>query len=82
MALWKMFAMDAKGEFTAVTNDGYSVTLPWAVAVELLEGLDACLADHRRGRVVDGVAWCASCGHRSVDPEAGEDTCWECIRRG
>ena len=47
---------------------------------ELLEQVAALFLTRRGTRDAEGTYWCVCCGRNTVDPEAGQDTCWSCVR--
>lgn len=47
-------------------------------ALDLAADLADEVANLRRGRVVDGLAWCCICGKNTVPAGSGVDTCHAC----
>lgn len=47
-------------------------------AVDLAADITYEVANLRRGRIIDGLAWCARCGKNTVALRSGVDTCHAC----
>lgn len=49
-------------------------------ALDLAADIQDEVANFRRGRIVDGLAWCCVCGKHTVPVGSGIDTCDACGR--
>jgi hypothetical protein len=74
-----MVCVVREGDSVCVRDGGDVCWLTVEAAEKLASELLGVVADVRRGQIIDGVAWCVGCGRRTVNVEAGEDTCYECL---